>query len=107
MPLDLSWLSRDKTAGLGRLCGGRSFQPSIDVIDLVLSQNYSMDESGLGRGTGSRRQRIELCAVRNLPVERNWPLRIMCMSSIPATVTATDRNDLNRSIGRATRLTAR
>ena len=59
MPLDLSWLSRDKTAGLGRLCGGRSFQPSIDVIDLVLSQNYSMDESGLGRGTGSRRQRIE------------------------------------------------
>jgi hypothetical protein len=107
MPLDLSWLSRDKTAGLGRLCGGRSFQPSIDVIDLVLSQNYSMDESGLGRGTGSRRQRIELCGVRNLPVERNWPLRIMCMSSIPATVTATDRNDLNRSIGRATRLTAR
>jgi len=27
---------------------------------LVLSQNYSMDESGLGRGTGSRRQRMEL-----------------------------------------------
>jgi transposase InsO family protein len=35
MPLDLSWLSRDKTAGLGRLCGGRSFQPSIDVIDFA------------------------------------------------------------------------
>jgi hypothetical protein len=31
-----------------------------DGATMVLSQNYSMDGSGLGRGTGSRRQRIEL-----------------------------------------------
>ena len=47
------------------------------------------------------------CIGRNLPVVRVWPLRIMCMSSMPAIVDAADRNDLNPSIGRATRLTAR
>jgi len=36
-----------------------------------------------------------------------WPLRIMCMSSMPAMVDAADRNDLKPSIGRTTRLTER
>jgi len=47
------------------------------------------------------------CAGRNLLVACNCPLRIMCMSSMPAMVAAADRNDLNPSIGHTTRLTAR
>ena len=34
----------------------------------------------------------------------NWPLRIMCMSSIPASAMATDQNELNPSMGRGSRL---
>ena len=53
-------------------------------------------------------QRIELrCDVRPLPLDWSWPLRIMCMSSIPARVMAGDQNDLNPSMGRVSRLIAR
>ena len=41
------------------------------------------------------------------PVGSNWPFRIMRMSSMPVSVTAADRKDLNSSIGRASRLIAR
>jgi hypothetical protein len=37
----------------------------------------------------------------------NWPLRIMCMSSMPASVMAADQNYLKPSIGRVIRLIAR
>ena len=47
------------------------------------------------------------CAGPNLTAARSWPLRIMCMSSIPARVTAADQKDLNPDIGRTSRLIAR
>src|SRR6202521_5739951 len=45
------------------------------------------------------------CHWKRLPF--SWPLRIMCMSSIPARVMAADQNDLKPSIGRVSRLIAR
>ena len=40
-------------------------------------------------------------------VSSNWPFRIMCISSIPVSVTAADQKDLNPNIGRTNRLMAR
>ena len=66
--LALSYRNARRPLGrAGRGCsGGRSSNPDSEKSEIrrarfrVLSQNYSMDESGLGRGTGSRRQRIKL-----------------------------------------------
>jgi len=47
-----------------------------------------------------------LCRTQ-FPVERNWPLRITCMVSMPATVIAAVRKLLKRSTSLVIRVTAR
>ena len=87
-------------AGVGKVRAGAK-----TVADGVFSQPLIQAGEGV-LGFGDREEE-NCCAGRNLPVARSWPLRIMCMSSMPAIVAAADRNDLNPSIGRTTRLTAR
>src|SRR5476649_2541508 len=92
-------------------CSGTAWpRPAGCVALLIRRRNFPGKEQGclkldglvlpahkIGRRTTShRRDRFV-----------NWPLRIMCMSSTPASTQPAPRNDLRLSIGLVTRLMAR
>ena len=74
----------------------------------VLSQSFRVTEQRPSFETPYPASE-ENCAagVRPPSLDWNWPLRIMCMSSIPARMMAVDQNDLNPHTGRVSRLIAR
>jgi len=69
----------------------------------VLSQIFTVAEKGWDDELGYPASALEFLRWTQFTCRTHLALRIMCMSSMLAMVDAADRNDLNPSIGRATR----
>ena len=84
------------------------YAPLLDQAFRGFCRKYSQWTSGTEEvGLAYSTREWNCFAGRSSPVSSNWPFRIMCISSIPMSVTAADQKNLTTSIGRTNRLMAR